>query len=426
MKVMYLTWGETLRSSGVYGTQVLNQVSEINKALSKRNDGSEINFISGMPLLNSGFFRERKNYYKQIEKARLILNPIDVDIIWILSPQTLLLRGSSFFSSFHLLSSIRLISKIKNFLPDVVHCRSYHACYAAIKAREATGFNFKIIFDARGLWPEQCLLTGKITIESYNSLKKIETKLLNDSDAIVSVSDPMSQHYLLINELYSKKSFTIYPSCPLPLRLAELPTSTNKSVIENKKIVFAYMGALNEDSWHKPSELNRLFVHIKTLLPSAHLKIVTKDSPSKLLGFFSNDLRPAVSFASFSNHDQMHIIMKEVDIAIMSYFIPTTKQELDFAKTVMAVKVAEYLSLGLPVLVNRVCGGASAYIQENKIGISYSPDTYEEITMQALDGLLSLRSNERIYQCCEKDFTYLSAADKYLSIYNKVTTPTNL
>jgi hypothetical protein len=68
MKITYLTWGETPRSYGVFGSQVIGQIK------ATRNFSSEVNIelVSGVPIIHSGFVREKWGYFKQISNIENI------------------------------------------------------------------------------------------------------------------------------------------------------------------------------------------------------------------------------------------------------------------------------------------------------------------------------------------------------------------
>src|SRR5688572_15969322 len=83
-RVVYLTWGETPRSIGVYGSQVIEQLSHLGALGSQR-----IKLIAGLPLAHSGLFRERLRYFAEIRRLRNKLGKIAIEFLPIYAPQNL-------------------------------------------------------------------------------------------------------------------------------------------------------------------------------------------------------------------------------------------------------------------------------------------------------------------------------------------------
>ena len=416
MKVIYLTWGETPRASGVYGSQVIAQLKNISDSA---ND-IKLTLVAGLPFIHSGLVREKLKYSLEIKKIKKNISPLNFNKITILSPQNFINKPKLGFHTFHLAANKKLIKLIENYQPDIIHCRSYHAAYAAIKAKKNGGFAYKVIFDARGLWPEQFAVSlGKDENDSsYKKLKNIENYILKNSDNIVSVSETMTGHYKHMGITANILS-TIYPSCPNGEKKTIAPSSHSGGYM------FCYLGSLNENTWHKPSVLAELFKHLLKLAPESKLKIITKDSHSDIAIFFSESQLQNITFLSSHSLKELQKHLKDVSFGILSYFIPKTKLELLFADTVMAIKTGEYLSSGIPVLVNKFCGGAAAYVETNFVGISYDPESFNGLTKHSLNLLNSSNKHEQALHCSEKDFSYANNANKYLNIYIKLLANTN-
>lgn len=409
MKVIYLTWGETPRASGVYGSQVISQLKNINDSSSN----IQITLVAGLPIIHSGLIREKLKYSSEIKKIKQNLSPLNFNLIRILAPQNFINKPNIGFYLFHMLANKKLIKFINSYNPDIIHCRSYHAVYAAIKAKQNGQFSYKIIFDARGLWPEQFAVSLKKNCNdsSYKKLKKLEKFIIKNSDHIVSVSKTMTNHFERIG-VPSALLSTIYPSSPNWRKKTTLSSSQPNSY------TFCYLGALNEATWHKPSILAKLFNYLLTLSSDAKLVIITKDSHEEIASFFSQSQLEKITFRTSNSSVELEKYLEDVDFGILSYFIPETELEVLFADTVMAIKTGEYLASALPVLVNKFCGGAATYVEENSVGVSYDPRTFQELTSESLEHVISHKQIKQAVKCSEKDFSYANNASKYLHIYH--------
>ena len=408
---MHLTWGETPRSYGVFGSQVIAQFVANNKA----TPASKFLFASGLPIINSGMTREKFGYFNEYKKIREMLGNIPFHVLPIYAPQNLLNSSANTFKWLHGLAHWHLARLIKNFNPDVIHCRSYHAAWAALCVRRDTTLAYKIIFDCRGLYPEEVALKKCYPEESKNYLylKYIERQLLMQCDFSVAVSDPMEKHY---RNLGAKECRTIYLSADAE-RLKPLPLN-NQSL---GPVNFCYVGALSEDTWHKTSELLRLFQRLRELIPNSILTIITTSDHDDVRYFFRDFSITDVIITQTRSLEHLKSLLVQADFGILSYFMPISAREKMLADMVLAVKTAEYLCNGLPVIVNHFCGGAAAIVKSHDLGIVYDPT--DLVALKAADILTrrptSVLRND-IATKARRLFDYNEHARDYVNIYKEL------
>jgi glycosyltransferase involved in cell wall biosynthesis len=407
-KIVYLTWGETPRSYGVFGSQVIRQFKE--NALLSPDD--QFHFISAVPLIHSGLIREKLKYSKELQHVKEELGDISFSWIPIYASQNIVYPTQFTFKFMHLGAQWHLKNLFNKIKPDILHCRSYHAAWAALSVKKKYNLDYKIIFDGRGLWPEEIALkkgyheNGK----EFLFLKSIEQQLLKECDISVAVSDTMKNHYIQLN---AQRTECIYLSSSVK-QLTPIKISKKN----NERITFCYVGALSENTWHKPQELARLYSHLQTIFIDVKLIIVTTANHDELKPYFHKCKNADITFTSTKTLLELKNILNQVDIGIMSYFIPHSKREMLLSKMVLAVKTVEYLAAGLPILSNKYCGGASYLIQEHKVGISYNPNTFSELTKDSINTLLTTNTISRCVTLAENQFDYCVNAEKYNKIYS--------
>lgn len=409
MKVVYLTWGETPRSYGVFGSQVLGQFAETKKYAK----GDEFYFISGLPLIHSGLFREKMTYKEEIRKVKHRLENISFSIIPIFAPQNFVNSSKATFPFMHYFSDSLLAKKLKSINPDVVHCRSYHATYAAIKAREKKKLTYKIVFDARGVWPEEVSLKKKNNKESNNYLflKTIEKFILNNVEVTVCVSDTMQERFKNIG---ANRLETVYLSANTDvLQVCE-------RVNDDNSITFTYIGTLSENTWHSPKELHRLYYQLRKKVDNPKLIIATTSDHNEIRKIFTDIPTSEIEYTSFKRVGELKKIFERTTFGLMSYFNPLSEMDKELSDMVLAVKVVEYISAGLPVIVNKACGGAAVLIDKYNMGITYNPDTFEEITSEALQNYINDNRKKRRSLLAKELFDYQSNAVKYYEIYQSL------
>lgn len=409
MNIVYLTWGETPRSHGVYGSQVIKQFKET----VSRASGCRSYFIAAVPLIHSGLTREKLSYFEELKKVKQTLGDIAFKWIPVFCTQNFVDSSRFSFNLMHGLSHLLLGRYIKHLDVNIVHCRSYHAAWAALKIRERYSLNYKVIFDARGIWPEEISLKKGYSVgdKNYLFLKKIERYILSNCDVTVAVSDTMAEHF---EALGTKKVETIY----LSSKSLNLGAGVVRKHIDSAFPTFCYVGALASNTWHRPEELKKLFDKILSIKPNSVLVIVTTSNYQNIYQCFNH--HPNVTITSVKNAEELHQIFAKVDFGLMSYFTPETPIEHMLSKMVMAVKVAEYLCYGLPVIVNKYCGGASKVIEVNKFGITYDPNYFGNISSESLDSYLNNYKPSIQASKAAMLFSYETNAAKYLNLYQTI------
>ena len=410
MKVVYLTWGETPRSYGIFGFQVLSQFVDI----SKISSGDEFHFVSAVPLIHSGLIREKWSYLKELRKVKETLRGIKFHWITLLTAQNFIYSGKYSFRFLHGGAHKRLKNILASLQPGVVHCRSYHAAWAALQVKKKYRLSYRIIFDGRDLWPETVSLVNGWGQGNrhYLDLLKIERELLAECEVSVSVSDPMHEHYI---ERGAKNDHLVY----LAADCKQLNVDLN-DLESSDTVRLCYVGALSEGGWHRPSALVALYQKIRALFPKTILTIVTTSNHRHLKRFFSCLPANEIVFKSAQTTSELKDIFKSQDFGLLSYFVPETAAEKMLADVVLAVKVAEYLAGGLPVIGNAHCGGASVLINKYKLGVTYFPEDWRGINYEALNECLDRTARVRCQEFALNNFSLRVNTMKYWEIYTSL------
>lgn len=406
---MYLTWGETPRTYGVFGSQVIGQFVETKQ----KNPNDVYLFVSAVPLIHSGLIREKVGYFDEIEKVKKALNGINFVWIPIFISQNFVNASKKTFNWMFFGAIRRFKYLIEEFEPDIVHCRSYMAAWAALQVRSKYGLDYRIIFDARGLYPEEVALKNgyQENNQDYKFLKEIERVLLEKSDVTIAVSDTMARHFRGLN---AKRVETIY----LSASSEKLRVYRDNDERVLKPINFCYVGALSEDTWHKISSLFELFSRLKRIFADSTLTIVTTSNHNSIRSAFSTFSSNDITITSSTSLSVLKKYLSAADFGLMPYFSPENSREELLADMVMAVKTAEYICAGLPVIVNKCCGGVAFLVKKYNMGIVYDPKKLSDLNAAEIELLRS--SGEFCNEISEKArllFDYKVHADKYSWLY---------
>lgn len=410
MKVVYLTWGETPRSYGVFGSQVIGQFVET----SKLSPEDEFHFVSAVPIIHSGLVREKWRYFKELKSVKAKLALIKFHWLPICAPQNLVNSSKLSFGLMHGFTHLHLKAKLQKIQPEIVHCRSYHAAWAALNVKIKYKFTYKIVFDGRGLWPEEVALKKCWSEQSkdYQFLKSIESQLLDKCDCSVSVSDTMHEHYA---KLGAKNDHVVYLSADTKQLKVEIDEFEVSDAIR-----FCYVGALSEDTWHQPQILVELYRKLRMLFPKTQLTIVTTSNHLALRQAFSEFPANEIILTSTKTRAELKQVFKKQDFGLMTYFSPRIGKETLLGHMVLAVKTAEYLVAGLPMICNAYCGGAARIIEENNLGVTYCPDSVNSLTSEEIMPYLKVKFREKCQVFALDNFDYSVNAKYYKGLYQSL------
>ncbi|WP_395392883.1 glycosyltransferase [Novosphingobium sp. BL-8A] len=416
MRVLYMSWGEVPRLSSVYGGQVVEVVA----ALQRHPEIERAGLLAGFPLIHSGMVREKWHYHRQISAIRsrlggdgfvtrrLAVPPVGVH------PQPWQLP---LFTAGH----ERFLAKhIQNFGADIIQCRSYVATHFALKVRARYRLPVKIVFDARSLMPEEARLAGrwKDGSPAYRFWKDTEKAMLAAADLSNAVSTPMQDRF---DVLGARRTALVHLNAEV--RGLNEDKISDTSRLDAGAPVLAYAGYLAENSWHQPENLWLAFAGFRDHCPGARLLLITKSDhsalKSSLAAFGRADLVDAITFTSASAPAETVQLLQGADISILSYRTPKTAFERELAEPVFATKSAEYLAVGLPLLVNRYCGGVREYALARNAGAAYDPEAgpCAETVAKLLD---QARDRLRISREARNDFSLTANADRLVQLYKNL------
>jgi glycosyltransferase involved in cell wall biosynthesis len=410
MKVVYLTWGETPRTYGVFGSQVIRQFIETQKL----SPNSEFHFISAVPIIHSGLLREKWRYFSELSMVKTKLGAVAFHWLPIVASQNFVNSSKATFKLMHGPAHWLLKNKLTKIAPEIIHCRSYHAAWAALTVRKKYGLNLKIIFDGRGPWPEEVNFKKNWSQNSadYQLLKSIEKILLSECDVSVSVSDAMHQHYV---DLGAKNDQCIYLSADTNQLKVDLD-----QIQQNEMARFCYVGALSKNTWHQPKSLVDLYRRLRTLYSKTQLTIVTTSSHNQLKAHFSEFPKEELVFTSTKTRLELKQVLSKQDFGLMTIFIPKNEKEKILARVGLAVKTVEYLAAGLPIICNAYYGGVAKLIDNHGLGMTYFPESVNSIKSEELLAYLNISVRKKCQAFALKNFDYTLNAQKYFELYKRV------
>jgi glycosyltransferase involved in cell wall biosynthesis len=259
----------------------------------------------------------------------------------------------------------------RNYGFGLVHCRSYIP--AAVGLHLKTALGLPLLFDMRGFWPEERTEGGSWNLSNplfrmvYRHFKRLESRLLGTSDAIVILSKAGKSQLLGRPELAGRaERITVIPCCVdfdhFPLADPKSRTAVRMELgIAEEAPVLAYLGSLG--SWYMLPEMLDFFAVYRARHPAARFLFVTLEDASSIYreaaarGISEDEIvvRPA-------SREEVPRFLAAADLGI-SFIKPV------FSKTASSpTKMGEMLAVGLPIITNAGIGDVAEVVEETACG----------------------------------------------------------
>lgn len=287
----------------------------------------------------------------------------------------------------------------------IYHGRSYLSSLACLVSKKINGL--KIIFDPRSPLPEENVISKKWSKTSlnYKMWKEIERILIVNADATVLVSESLADLHIAKP---SKGSYTVipnnYPQSFEPLGAADNTKQNITSLV--------YAGSLGH--W------NRLEPYVDFLKKLDELNVgiektvfITPERGWDEIKLACDELNYPINRIRMISSSQEDVKQELSKHSAGMYFMSDMDPRL-------GVKVTEYLSAGIPIIVSSNIIGASKFVKDNQLGLvlnnAFSQDKEIVDFFNKLKSTQELR--ERCIRVAKHNFSPMSVAAKISKLYD--------
>ena len=359
----------------------------------------------------------------------------------------------------------RTVNKIiKEYKPDIIHCRSYITSIVGLRAKRKHGIKF--IFDMRGLWADERVEAGLWNPKNpifrliYYYFKNNEREFIQEADAVISLTenarnvlldrysvDLMKPEALPTGMPYGRSSKSagqsgriclsdkiwIIPSCvdmnlfdPGMINPEEQEELRKSLGMQKKDFVLLYLGSLG--TWYMLEEMMQFYVELKKVRKNSKFFILTKEDQvvSSWLIAHSKEME-----MGYWKEFRESIIMRNVDRKEMPRYISLCNVSIFFIKPTFskaassATKMGEAMAMGKPVITNTGWGDVEQIIDQGRDGLLinvFSPEAY--IKSIALLNSIMKTPPDVIREKAVRFLSLEMGVNEYDQIYKRlVTTP---
>ncbi len=246
---------------------------------------------------------------------------------------------------------------------DLVHVRSYAPAIFAYPFVRWT--RRPLLFDVRGLWPEECVEDGLCGPRGafYSAAKGIERQLLIGASAI-SVVTNSARRYLRYELSYSRKitaPISVIPTCT-DLKRFHPDVERHESIARalGETTALAYVGSLGPR--YLPEQMAEFYLAFRSHVFAPRFLVLSREQPTKI--------RTVLERAGVC-HELIHRNVPHHDVPA---FLVSSRAAVSFHPSAFVrrggapTKVGEMLGAGLPVATSTV-GDLPLILSTAKVGV---------------------------------------------------------
>ncbi len=308
---------------------------------------------------------------------------------------------------------------------DLIHCRSYISALAGLHIKKK--IDIKYIFDMRGFWADERVdgkiwnLKNPVYATIYHYFKRKEKILLSNADQIISLTVKARE----IIEGWKVKNLppiTVIPCCAdthhfdpkliEPHKLASLRLHLG---ISENNLTIGYLGAIG--TWYMLDEMLDFFKVLFQSNSNARFLFVSNESPTVILEAVLKKGIPSDS-----------IIITSAKRAEVPLYISLMNLSIFFIKPAFSkkasspTKMAELLSMGVPIICNSGIGDDDIVVEATGVGLlchEMNIDNYIAIIPQINDLLLKNKSDLR--KVAIENYSLEIGIQRYEKVYKYLT-----
>jgi len=289
---------------------------------------------------------------------------------------------------------------------NIVHIRSYMPGIAVLPLKKL--FKFSLVFDMRGLWADEKVdrLGWKKNQLKYKFFKFLETKLLKQSQSIISLTNGLKDY--LIAQGYDESKITTIRTC-VDLEMFYPINNYNKDT----SIDLGYLGST--DTAYDILPVLELFEQILRIRQNIKLKIFTKSDP-KVIYKLARKIGIDSKFLNirFCNREDLNVAINELN-AILFYLKPSFSLLAS-----MPTKIGESLGCNVPVVCNTFNEDIKQLMNKNNVGQLIEFNNTNKETLRVLDFIDSYKNQSACRDLAKNEFNLDQGAQKISDIYFRI------
>lgn len=265
--------------------------------------------------------------------------------------QRFVIKLSKKLASGKIQAASRLLELFREFDLDIIQAEQDNA--ALLLLSMGSRLNLPVVLDLHGIWPEELLAAEAIRVNSkeWDDLQGLINHIVNNVDLTVALSDAMKEYVLLHYDVESSRVTVVPPGGRILL-------SEHDERPMPPRVVYA--GIV---SYRKHVDLFvRGMPYIKNWRSDVEFYITKKGDLLTSIQKLAQSLKVHPKYFWFTDFEKTLEFLSSCHVGVLPSTIDTS------ARISMPSKLFDYLSVGLPVVVNDV-GGWTDIVKSNRVGM---------------------------------------------------------
>ena len=309
---------------------------------------------------------------------------------------------------------------------DMIHCRGYLPTIIAQRLKQK--WEIPLIFDIRGFWINERVdgniwnLKNPILKFIYSTLKKKEKFLFKKSETIISLTKKaIPEIHKIQGGIIPMQLIEVIPTCVDTDYFTS--TSIDKTLrdktlytygIKESDFIISYLGSLS--TWYLPDEMFDFFIRLLIQKPEAKFLIITQDkhAPYKELALKKGiSIEKIILISAIRSEVPTLLSLSSASL----FFIKPAYSKIASSPT----KLAELLSMGIPVICNGGIGDTEEIIRESNTGIicnEFNDNAYDKAIKEFFANH-DLINGKRLREKSIELFGLKMGVKKYEAMYRK-------
>ena len=306
----------------------------------------------------------------------------------------------------------------------IVHAQSHAAAFASARAL-LWDRGRRMVFDVHGVDVEERQIYGELDQYSseYRLRRRYERESFRRADVIITVSHDLQRYVTAIlvggGPPFPQPHTEIIP-CVLsfsasPQDVEEARVKARKRLGLRGRPCVIYLGGTS--GWQLPAEKVAAFAALRRMMPSAFLLILTGDTKT----FTELCLEAGLAADDFAITSCPHREVAEVACAGDAALLLRADNIVN--RVASPTKFAEYLSMGLPVVITDVLADFAGIVRDRDVGAVVPASNEPELVATALQNLVlssedqRSQRRERCITACREVLSFESILAAYRRIY---------
>jgi len=420
-RVIYLIVLERVFNNAIFENQVKRLLLRIKREHSQGLDLTLVVLLPWIELTRRGAYSNFRRYKSELKSLQRELSREGIRLVMVrtLFPSAFFNMKALGLAWFSLITLPVVWYLILASRAQVIHCRYYYASFIALLAARLSPRRVKVIFDVRTLLPELGIgnRNWKAHSISFRFWKRVERWMMDRADRVVSVSPAMSRYIELENPHVCLETIPNFVDLEIFRQDDSFRRSKRRELGLENQTVLVYSGTLGMR--HPATRLSQsVKVFFRVFGEKSFFLVLTSSDEKRLeplavelagLGLERGKQWQAIN----APPPKMPEYLNAADWSFQVFAdVPT-------AETLLPVKFAEYLSIGLPMLTHPADRATIEIIESYGVGAVLDGSLPPEKLRASLEENKA-QMRERCLKTARNDFSLSRFARRYSEIYREL------